>query len=309
MRKLPPLNSIKAFEATARHLSFSKAAIELNVTAGAISQQVKALENTLGVTLFKRQNRLILLTEEGQACLPHISMGLDKISEGVSALYQYENKRPLTITLTPTFASGWLIPRLSKFKKKHPEIDIRIDATNEVVDLINDDIDIAIRFGSGEFAGLEAEYLFPQNVFPVCSPKLIETVGSKPKRPESLKHYPLLHSAYSANAFIQADWDMWFATVGVDSVDTSQGVHFTQKELMIQATIEGQGVALLGDVIISKDLKEGRLIRLFESSIALEFSYFFVCTKAKLKQPRIKAFRDWLLYEVSLCDLNNNRNI
>ncbi len=159
MRKLPPLNAIKAFEATARNLSFSKAAIELNVTAGAISQQVKALENILGVTLFKRQNRLILLTEEGQACLPHISMGLDKISEGISALYQYENKRPLTITLTPTFASGWLIPRLSKFKKKHPEIDIRIDATNEVVDLINDDIDIAIRFGSGEFVGLQAEYL------------------------------------------------------------------------------------------------------------------------------------------------------
>lgn len=299
MRKLPPLHSLKAFEATARHLSFTKAAEELNVTPGAVSQQVKALEEYLSLKLFKRRNRMILLTEEAQICLPYLSDGLDKLAQGIDAIHAHESDKPLTITLSPTFASRWLMPRLNSFHQCHPEISVRFDATNNLVDLVNEDIDLGIRFGTGDYSGLDADFLFTLEVFPVCSPELLAK-GPPLETPQDLKHYTLLHGenySYDKN-FVQVDWDMWFATVGVKGMDTSNGLYFTQHTLAVEAAIQGQGVALVGSAIHSLDLKEGHLVKLFESAIPLGFSYYLVCSKAKSKQPRIQAFREWLLKEV-----------
>ncbi len=299
MRRLPPLNSLRAFESTARHLSFTNAADELNVTAGAVSQQVKVLEDYLGLALFKRQNRMILLTQEASLFLPYLTEGLDKFVEGLDAIHNAQANKPLTITLPPTFAARWLMPRLMSFQKLHPEIDVRIDATYKVVDIINEDIDAGIRFGSGDYAGMDSDFLFSQDVIPVCSPTLLKQ-GLGLETPENMKNFTLLHCDFFLNTDSQRqpDWDMWFAMAGVEGVDTTRGVHFIQHDLLVQAAIEGQGVALVASVSASKALEDGLLIQPFESRIPLDNSYYFVYPKMKSSLPRIVAFRKWLLEEV-----------
>ena len=305
MRSLPPLNSLRAFEATARHLSFTNAADELNVTAGAISQQVKHLEEYLGIRLFIRKNRMITLTQEAQLALPYLTDGLDKLAEGVSAIRDYQVSKPLTITLPPTFAARWLMPRLMRFQKRHPEIDVRIDATYKLVDIINQDIDAGIRFGTGDYTGIESEFLFKQEVIPVCSPNLLTASsdkGLKLEKPEDLNNHTLLHCDFFLNntSQTQPDWDLWFAMVGVDSnkIDTTHGVHFAQHDLLVQAAIEGQGVALVASISAQKALKEGLLVQPFDSGLPLEHAYYFIVPKAKIHLPRIQLFRKWLLEEV-----------
>ena len=300
MRRLPPLNSIRAFEATARHLSFSRAADELNVTPGAVSQQVKVLEDYLNLKLFKRKNRLILLTDEAQMCLPLLSDGLDKLAQGIDTIREQSDDKPLTITVSPTFASRWLMPRLTSFHKHFPEIDVRIDASNMLVDLVNDDIDVGIRFGDGDYPGLEAEYLFSQSVIPVCHPDLIQG-ENKLQTPNDLKNHTLLHSHddffFSDNTHI--DWEMWLATVGAEGVDPGHGLHFSQHNLLIEAAMRGQGVALVGSVTVSNDLASGELVKPFEDSdIPLSPSYYLVYSNTKARLTRIKIFRQWLLEEI-----------
>jgi len=297
MRRLPPLKSLRAFEAAARHLSFTKAADELSVTLGAVSQQVKVLEDYLGHRLFKRENRKIILTEEAENFVPYITDGLDKLAEGVGIFHEDKTSKPLIITIPPTLAAGWLMPRLNRFKKLHPEIDVQVDANNDLVDLVNDDVDVGIRFGEGDYPGLDSDFLFSQTVFPVCSPELL-TKEPKLDKPEDLKNHTLLHGAYYSNSTIRVDWDMWLAIVGIDDIDTSHGMHFSQQNLVAQAALDGQGIALAGDVAASNDIKKGRLVKLFEPGIPLEFSYYFICSKAKSRQPRIQLFRKWLLDEV-----------
>ncbi len=296
-RRLPPLNSVRAFEAAARHLSFTKAAEELNVTPGAISQQIKTLESYLDLKLFKRQNRIILLTEEAQICLPLLTEGLDKLAEGMRAIEQLKIDRPLTITIAEAFASRWLMPRLRSFQARHPEIDVRIDARKELVDLVRDDIDVGIRFGSGNYPELEVEFLLPQEVYPVCSPQLLKQ-GPPIHTPADLQHHTLIHGDYYYLDATQPDWAMWFKTVGVEDFDNAHAVHFSQAEMVVQAAIEGQGIALIGSVIAEAELSAGRLVRPLEHTIPLAFAYYFVCAKSKAKLPRVQAFRQWLLHEV-----------
>ena len=302
MKQLPPLNSIRAFETTARHLSFTKAAEELNVTAGAVSQQVKALEEYLGVLLFHRKNRSITLTQEAIISLPQLADGFSKLSEGIESIRNYQTNKPLTITLPPTFASRWLMPRLMRFQSLHPEIDVRIDASYKMVDLINNDIDAAIRFGTGDYPNLHSDFLFEQKVIPVCSPDLLKK-GRQLESPEDLKNFTLLHCDYFLKPSSQAqpDWNMWFALVGIDMniIDTKRGLHFAQHDLMVQAAIDGQGVGLIASVSAQQALKDGKLIQPFQSYIPLDDSYYFVYPKNKSNLKRIQAFREWLLNEVN----------
>lgn len=302
MKQLPPLNSIKAFEATARHLSFSKAADELNVTAGAISQQVKTLEAYLGVLLFHRQNRTIVLTEEAILSLPYLTDGFNKLFEGIESIRNYQTNKPLTITLPPTFASRWLMPRLMHFQNLHPEINVRIDASYKVVDLINDGIDAAIRFGTGNYPNLHSDFLFAQKVIPVCSPELIKKTG-KLEEPADLTNFTLLHCEYFLKPSSQAqpDWNMWLTLAGADinQIDTSRGLYFAQHDLMVQAAIDGQGVGLIASISAQQALKDGRLIQPFQSFIPLDDSYYFVYPKSKSNLKRIQSFRTWLLNEVN----------
>ena len=300
MRRLPPLNSIRAFEATARHLSFSKASEELNVTPSAVSQQVKVLEDYLNLKLFKRKNRMILLTDEAQICLPLLTESLDNMAQAIDMIREQSIDKPLTVTVSPTFASRWLMPRLSSFRNEYPDIDVRIDATNDIVDLVNDDIDVGIRFGTGEYSGLEAEFLFSQNVIPVCSPKLLDG-KVKLEKPEDLKNHTLLHAHgdYFYVESVQVDWEMWFATMGIENSNARHGLHFSQHNLLIEAAIRGQGVALVGDVVINDELKSRQLVKLFEDKdIPLNLSYYLIHSKIRSNQPRIQAFRQWLLDEV-----------
>lgn len=299
-RRLPPLNSIRAFEATARHFSFSKAADELNVTPGAVSQQVKVLEDYLNIQLFKRKNRAILLTEEAQVCLPLLSEGLDKLSKGIDLIREQSNQKPLTITTPPALTAYWLLPRLSHFKQQFPDIDVRIDASNTLADLINDDIDVGIRFGTGDYPELETQYLFSQNIIPVCSPSLLSTHSIQ--TPQDLEGITLLHtqSDFFVRDNTHVDWDMWFATVGSTHVDPHHGLHFSQHSLAVDAAIRGQGVALVGDVIVSDELASGQLIKLFDDTdIPLNFSFYLVYSKTKATLQRVQSFRTWLLNEVS----------
>jgi len=299
MRRLPSLNSLRAFESTARHLSFTKAAEELNVTAGAVSQQVKALEDYLGLALFKRQNRMIFLTTDASVFFPYITEGLDKFVEGLDIINNTQENKPLTITLPPTFAARWLMPRLMLFQKLHPEIDVRIDASYKVVDIVNEDIDAGIRFGSGDYVGMNSDFLFSQEVILVCSPDLLKQ-GEGLETPEDLKNFTLLHCDFilSADSQRQPDWNMWFAMAEVSGIDTTRGVHFSQHDLLVQAAIEGQGVALVASISARKALDDGLLIQPFKSHIPLDNSYYFVYPKIKSSLPRIVAFREWLLDEV-----------
>ena len=294
----PPLKSLKAFEVAARLLSFSKAAEELYVTPGAVSQQIKLLESILGVELFKRKNRRILLTDAGQCLLPGIQQGFQNINEAVESIKLIKNNHPITISAAPSFASKWLVPRLRRLQEKHPQIEIRIDTSMDVVDLTRSDIDIGIRFGGGNYPGMQTDLLICEEVYPVCSPDLIDS--KKPlANPSDLLDYPLLHYA-TANQDLGAgwpDWNMWLTAAGVDFNDEHHGLTFIQQQLLIQSALESQGVALVGSVSVIDDIRSGKLIKPFELTFELEFSYYFVTTQHKANWPAIIAIREWILEE------------
>ena len=300
MNKLPPLKALRAFESAARNMSFSKAAEELFVTPGAISQQVKLLEENLGVELFRRIHRRILLTDAGQCLLPGLQDSFNRMTDAVADVKSMDTNRPITISVAPSFASKWLVPKLRLLLQQHPDIDIRIDTSIEVVDLARSDIDIGIRFGSGNYPGMQVDLVFCEEVFPVCSPDLIDP-DYPLDQPADLLHYPLLH--YATNDIdIGAgwpDWTMWLKAAGVTSSDTHRGLTFDQQQLLIQAALEAQGVVLVGGVSVHEDLGSGRLIKPFDLSFELEFAYYFVTTPAKASWPAIKAVREWMLHEAA----------
>jgi len=296
MAILPPLNSLRAFEAAGRHLSFSKAADELNVTPGAISQQIRSLEEFLDLSLFKRRNRSIVLTDAGQIFLPLLSDGFSTITEAVNSIRQSQSDEPLTISAAPSFTSRWLIPRLCKFQALHPEIDVRIDASSRLVDFQREGIDAGIRFGTGEFAGLDSIYLFSFELIPVCSPELVNE-GRGLHDLSDLRHHTLLHNEDSGCDPGSPDWAMWLATAGIDEIDASHGIYFSQGEMLIDAAIEGQGIALVGSVLAAGAIESGRLVQPFETRLPVRLSFHLVATRQKSHSPKVAAFREWILDE------------
>ncbi len=294
--KLPPLNAMRAFEATGRLLSITRAAEELHVTPGAISQQIRSLEEFLQIKLFKRLNRAIVLTDAGQVFLPSVSDGFDMLLEAVQTLERHSCDGPLTISSAPSFISRWLVPRLHKFKHLHPDIDVRIDASQRLVDFAREDIDVGIRFGTGDYPGLESICLFSFDLIPVCSPQLLEQGGGL-KQISDLKNYTLLHSDYGYLDPGWPDWTMWLAVVEVEDVDTSHGIYFNQAELIIQAAIDGQGVALVGSVIAESDIAAGRLVQPFSARLPVKLNYHLVTSPQKASIPKVQAFREWLIEE------------
>ena len=227
MNRLPPLNSLRAFECAGRHLSFTRAAAELHVTAGAISQQIRALEDFLEIKLFKRMNRTIVLTDAGQMFLPLISSGFEQFSEAVGLLQDRLSDGPLTITSAPSFVSKWLIPRLTRFKARYPGIDVRIDTSDRLVDFAHEDIDVGIRFGDGKYPELDTVFLFSFDLIPVCAPELMRQGGGLEKISD-LKYHTLLHSNYDELDPGFPDWAMWLKVVETELSPghiTGQGAH------------------------------------------------------------------------------------
>ena len=294
-RCLPPLNALRAFEAAARHLSFTKAAEELYVTQAAISHQVKALEEALGLPLFRRYNRRLVLTEAGQAYLPPLRDALDAIAAATGRLKQLEATGSLTVSVLPSFAAKWLLPRLSRFRTDHPEIDVLVQASNHLTDFRHDGVDVAIRYGFGDYPGLETHYLMGDELFPVCSPRLPR--GSPPlAEPRDLAAHTLLHDTQSGAT---ATWENWLATAGVTGVDATRGPGFTDSSLMLQAAIDGQGVALGRRALVGNDLEAGRLVVPFGPHLRSNLRYFMVTPAGSGERPKIRAFRDWLLQETA----------
>lgn len=288
MRKLPPLNALKAFEAAARHLSFTKAAEELFVTQAAVSHQVKALEEYLAAKLFVRRNRSLLLTAEGQSYFLDLKEIFDDIVQATARLKQSTEVGSLTISLPPSFAILWFVPRLSRFREAYPEIDVRIRAVDEVDSSLTDDVDVAIYYGSGQWSGLTAYKLHKEYLLPVCSPLLLNS--NKPLRePRDLLNHTLLHDE-TRNA-----WKDWFKLVGIDKNKGDNGPVFSHSNLALKAAVHGQGIALANNVLVKPEIDAGHLIRVFPEALPRDKSFYLVCRDSQAEIGKIATFRNWLL--------------
>ena len=291
-RRLPPLNALKAFEAAARHESFTRAAEELCVTQGAVSHQVKALEVELGMKLFNRERQRLVITEAGRAYLVVARDAFDRIGDGTERLLQRQSGGALTVTTSPNFAAKWLVHRLSRFAEVHPEIDLRISATPHHVDFAREDIDLAVRHGDGTEPGLHVTRLCTEELFPVCSPKLLDG-RNRLRTPSDLGRFTLLHVSD------RQGWRQWLDFAGVTGVDPSRGPMINQASMAIDAAVDGQGIALARTALAAWDLIGGRLARPFDAAMPVSFGYWIVCSKAVAKLPKIVAFSDWLLAEAA----------
>lgn len=296
MRRLPPLNALRAFEAAARHLSFNAAAAELHVTPAAISHQIKALEADLGVKLFRRLNRAVRLTDAGQACLPELRDAFDRLAEAVARARRADTGGILTVSSSPALAAKWLMPRFERFRAAHPDIDLRVDASMHLVDFTREDVHVGLRYGRGNYPGLHTELLLRSEVFPVCAPALLD--GAHPLRtPEDLQHHTLIHDETLALDPSCPDWAMWLRAAGVATVNPARGLRFNQIALALDAAMSGRGVALARNVFAAADLTAGRLVRPFGAAIPVDFAVYVVLPPALLEVPKVRAFRDWLLAE------------
>jgi len=293
-RRLPSLTALRAFEAAARHLSFSRAADELNVTHAAVSHQIKALEADLGVPLFRRLTRAVRLTDAGQAYLPVLREAFDAIAEATGRLAGDDDGR-LMVSATPAFAARWLVPRLGRFYAAHPKIDVRLDPSMALIDFRRDDVDIAVRYGRGDWPGLRVERLLSLDMFPVCSPALLD--GPEPLRaPADLARHTLLHDD------LREDWPRWLVAAGVEGIDLSRGPTFNETSLLMQAAAAGLGVAIAVSALVAADLAEGRLVRPFEIAVAEEAGFYLVYPEASAARAKVRAFRDWMFAEARAAD-------
>ncbi|MDP2560934.1 transcriptional regulator GcvA [Psychrobium sp. 1_MG-2023] len=287
-RRLPPLNALKAFEAAARHLSFTKAAEELFVTQAAVSHQIKALEDNLSIKLFRRKNRTLLLTEEGQSYFLDIKDIFVSLSDATEKLLSKTASGALTVASAPSFAIQWLVPRLSKFSELHPEIDVRIKAIDLDEGLLTDDVDVAIYYGRGNWPSVRADKLRNEYMIPVCSPALL--TGPKPINSiHDLANHTLLHD------LSRKDWKNWSRQVGATSLNVNQGPIFSLSSLVLQAAIYGQGVALGYSVLARPEIEAGRLVCPFEEFLLSKNAYYIVSETNQSELGKIKAFREWML--------------
>jgi LysR family glycine cleavage system transcriptional activator len=304
MESLPPLNALRAFEAAARHLSFTRAGKELCVTAAAVSQQVRLLEEWLGMPLFQRRHRSLALTQAGGSYLPYVRDGLERLAEATGRLLASDERSTLWVGAMASFASQWLVPRLSRFRHQHPAIDVCLstahhlsdsefeDVSDRLVDFTHRSPDVTIRYGRGSWAGLQAEKLAGEQVFPVCSPTVLH--GPIPlAEPAHLSQHTLLHDV------LPEDWGQWLSAVGVSAVDSRRGPIFSHSHDMIRAALLGQGVGLGRSLLVQDDVAQGRLVRPFAEEIPARFSYYLVCAATVADRPKIQAFRQWLLEEMA----------
>jgi LysR family glycine cleavage system transcriptional activator len=288
-RRLPPLNALKAFEAAARHVSFTRAAEELCVTQGAVSHQVKALESELGIKLFNRQQGQLIITDAGREYLTVVRDALDQIVMGTERVVQRQSSGALTVSTSPDFAAKWLVHRLGRFAEAHPGIDLRVSATMHHVDFAREDVDIAIRHGDGHWPGLHVARLCAEQLFAVCSPRL----ASDLRRPGDVLKWPLLHLGD------HTAWFAWFDAAGITRVDAIHGPILNRASMLIDAAVDGHGIALARTTLAAWDLINKRLVRPFPVTLPLSKSYWIVCPKVTASLPKLVTFRDWLLAQAN----------
>jgi LysR family glycine cleavage system transcriptional activator len=294
-RPLPPLNSLRAFEATARHLSFSKAAQELHVTPAALSHQIRGLEEQLQLKLFHRRARSIELTEAARTIYPGIRTGFDAIREAVERLDRGKQDRMLVVSSTPGLTAKWLVPRLYKFLALHPDIETRITASVGYANFATDDVDVGIRLSSGVHPDLYVEKLSDEWLLPLCSPRLLE--GEHPLGvAHDLKHFTLIQVDLPG---VVPTWTDWMEMAGLDGIDSTRGLRLNVADHALDAASEGVGVVLAYKMVAARDIALKRLIIPFGPEIPLPGrAYYFVCAKGQEKRAPIKAFRDWIFSEM-----------
>ena len=297
--RLPSLNALRAFEAVSRHLNFRKAAEELHVTKGAVSQQIKLLEGDIGIALVRRSNQGLTLTEAGQSALKELRGGFEQLAVAAQKMREAGSSRLLMVSAPPSFSAMWLVARLERFKRAYPEIDVLLDTTNSAVDLEHGNLHAAISFSTGHFPDMHAVRLFDEHVFPVCSPSLLE--GPHPLRSlADLRHQTLLHLEWTPTECKWPDWQAWLMAAGAGDVDHTRGPRFTWHAMSLQAAVQGQGVALASTPIVNDDLAAGRLVCPFDRSISTRFGYYLVCLPELAATRKIQAFREWLLHEAEV---------
>lgn len=297
--RLPPLNALRAFEAAARRLSFTQAADELNVTPGAISQQIRQLEDFAGTPLFKRTGRSVLLTDAAQASLPLVRDAFERIAEAGRIMQAPARKGRVMVSAPPSFAAKWLAPKLDEFSRQEDGIEVWISADMGLTDFTTADADFAIRYGRGNYEGLKSEKLLDETVLPVCSPALLEGPDAI-RRPEDLRHHTLLHDESTEQDPSCPDWASWLRARKVEGVDGSRGPRFNQGLLVIEAATAGRGVALAKKAIADSDLASGRLVAPFaDGSTLIDFGYWIVYPKGRHLTPDVRAFIKWLKAEAS----------
>lgn len=297
---IPGTRSLRVLDAAARHLNFSRAAEELGLTPAAVSHQIKEFEEQLRVSLFTRTSRTTRLTEAGVVLAEAAGEALQQLARAAARAQKLSRGvAQLRLSLDPTFASKWMMPKLERFRRMHAGIDLRFDIAYAVREFDQDDIDVAIRFGTGKYPGLMAHRLFDNIIIPVCSPRLLKS-GPPLHEPRDLLRHTLVHIEWSRQGVTWPNWRMWMAAAGVDDFDPERCVLFTESSHVIQAAIDGDVVALCDFSMVANDLSSGRLVRPFELGIKMseEFAYHLVYPAETAADPRIVAFRDWLLEEV-----------
>ena len=302
MHRLPPLNALKAFEVAGRHMSFSRAAEELHVTPAAISHQIKALETDLGVKLFHRLNRSLQLTEAGQACLPGLRSAFETMVSAVGRVRDKEDWNVLTISAPPAFGARWLVPRIVDFRTANPQIQVRIDPAIRSMDPVRDSVDVAIEFSQGHYSGRSvqrpAQRLFGQDVFPVCSPELLD--GKNPlTTPDDLRGHTLIHFDAPMDDPGWPNWETWLRANNVDRLDPNKGPHFTSPNFTTQALLAGHGVALMAELVVESELATGTLVKPFDISYPGDLSYWALATSVDSEDDPVTLFWNWLTREAS----------
>lgn len=303
--RLPPLNALRAFEAAARHRSFKRAAEELFVTPAAISQQVKALEEYLGVELFRRLTRAIELTPAAEAMLPKLREGFDSFAAGLAQARRAEERGRIAVAAPPNFVARWLMPRLRSFTSSYPQYDLRIIGTLRAIDNPEHDaptdagradaeVQLSVRYGMGDYPGSVVDLLFRPYYVPVCSPKLLGR-GPALRKPADLRNHTLIHDDSSPGDEERPGWEEWLAIAGVKGVDASRGPRFSNASLVHEAAMDGVGVALALRPLVDSDIEEGRLVVPIERPVPTPYAYYLVTPEALVAHPAASTFRRWLV--------------
>ena len=294
-RSLLPLNALRAFDAAARHMSFKQAADDLSVTPAAISQQIRSLEDFLGVELFRRTNRSLVLTEVAQLSLAPLRAAFEKMEEATDILLSSKDHNVVKVSVSPSFASKWLVPRLASYYERRPDSIVKISASMALTDFQAEDVDIAIRYGSGTYEGLEATEILRETVFPVCSPDLMH---SRPiAAPADLLEHTLIHDDSFSDDHSAPSWTMWLKAAGVEAAEGLPALHFNTHSLAVEAAVAGRGIALARSAIAEEDLRAGRLVKLFGEDVPVGFAHYVVAPVARSKSERVQDFIDWLREE------------
>jgi LysR family glycine cleavage system transcriptional activator len=298
-RRLPPLNALPCFEAAARLLNFSQAAEELSVTPGAISRAIKNLEDQLDVRLFERGTRAVRLTAVGEPYARAVRETLEQLAAATASATARRSDTTLNVSTSDGFAGRWLVPRLYRFHRAHGDVDVRVSTTGRLTNFFGDGIDVAVRYGAGNYANLTTEFLTGEEIFPVCSPSLLKGTHAL-RRPEDLRHHTLIRDTYPI------DWAAWLTSAGVKGVNARKGLTFDSYTFAVDAAVKGEGVALGRTLLVADDLAAGRLVRPFKHSMKAAASFWLVYPPDAIRQRKIRVFRDWLLAEMGARPLSGS---